>query len=154
MQIAEQIIEWSKEVLEPEVFLVEIEHKNAGGKLMVYIDSEGPLTIEQCRKLNKFLSLKLDEIDFGQNPYTLEVSSPGVDRPLVLPRQYQKHIGRELKIQLIEKSELLGKLLSVEETGITLQLKDKKKAYNVAEPSLKSIGFGDIAIAVVQVSFN
>ena len=154
MQIAEQIIEWSKEVLEPEVFVVEIEHKNAGGKLMVFLDSDGPLTIEQCRKFGKFLSLKLDEVDFGLIPYTLEVSSPGVDRPLVLPRQYQKHIGRELKIVLIEKSELIGRLVSVEELGITLQLKDKKKAYNVVEPTVKVIGYGDIESAVVQVSFN
>ena len=154
MQITEQIIEWSKEVLEPEVFVVDIEHKHPGSKLMVYLDSEGPLTIEQCRKFNKFLSLKLDEIDFGQIPYTLEVSSPGVDRPLKLLRQYHKHIGRELKVTLVEKTELLGKLVEVNEESITLHLKDKKKAYQAKEISLKNISFKDIESSVVQVSFN
>jgi ribosome maturation factor RimP len=154
MQITEQIVEWSKEALEPEVFIVEVEHKNAGGKLMVYIDSEGPLTIEQCRKLNKFLSLKLDEIDFGLTPYTLEVSSPGVDRPLKVLRQYNKHIGRELSIVLKAKTEFLGKLISVNANGIAIQLKDKKKAYNAPEPTLKEILFEEMETAIVQVSFN
>lgn len=154
MQIVDQIKEWSAEVLEPSVFVVDVEFKPGGGKLLVLIDSDGPLTIEQCRALNRHLSNKLDEADYGETPYTLEVSSPGVDRPLLLARQYQKHIGRELKITLKAKTELLGRLLEINGDTLTLQLKDNKKAYQAKEPIHKAILMSDIEEAFVQVSFN
>jgi ribosome maturation factor RimP len=154
MQIAEQIKMWSSEVLDPSVFIVDIEFKPGGGKLLVLIDSDGPLTIEQCRSLNRHLSNKLDELDFGDNPYKLEVSSPGVDKPLFMFRQYPKHIGRELKITLKAKTELLGKLLSIEGETLHLQLKDNKKAYQAKEPIFKDLAFADIEEAYVMVSFN
>ena len=137
MQIVEQVKEWSAEVLEPSVFIVDIEYKPSGGKLLVMIDSDESLTIEQCRKLNKHLSNKLDELDFGDTPYKLEVSSPGIDKPLLLERQYPKHVGRELQITLKAKTELLGKLIAFANGVLTLHLKDKKKAYNAKEPVIK-----------------
>ncbi len=154
MQIVDQIKEWSAEVLEPSVFVVDVEFKPGGGKLLVMIDSDGPLTIEQCRSLNRHLSNKLDETDYGDTPYILEVSSPGIDRPLKLLRQYKKHIGREFKIVLKAKTELLGKLIELKEGAISLHLKDKKKAYLAKEPSFKDINFDEIEEAFVMVSFN
>jgi ribosome maturation factor RimP len=154
MQIVDQIKEWSLEVLEPSVFVVDIEFKPGGGKLLVLIDSDGPLTIEQCRSLNRQLSNKLDETDYGDTPYILEVSSPGIDRPLKLLRQYGKHVGREFRIVLKAKTELLGKLIELKEGAITLQLKDKKKAYQAKEPTFKDINFDEIEEAFVMVSFN
>ena len=154
MQIVEQVKEWSAEVLEPSVFIVDIEYKPSGGKLLVMIDSDESLTIEQCRKLNKHLSNKLDELDFGDTPYKLEVSSPGIDKPLLLARQYPKHVGRELQLTLKAKIELLGKLTSFADDTLTLHLKDKKKAYNAKEPVIKEIALADIETSLVMVSFN
>ncbi len=154
MQIVEQIKEWSAEVLEPSVFVVDVEFKPGGGKLLVLIDSDGPLTIEQCRSLNRHLSNKLDETDYGDTPYKLEVSSPGVDRPLQLARQYNKHIGREFKIILKAKTELEVKLIGIQDNILNVQLKDKKKAYQAKEPSFKDISLEDIEEAFVMVSFN
>lgn len=154
MNIVEQIKEWSAEVLDPSVFVVDVEFKPGGGKMLVLIDSDGPLTIEQCRSLNRHLSNKLDETDYGDTPYILEVSSPGVDRPLKLGRQYGKHVGRELKVKLKAQTELLGKLLSLDETGMTLLLKDKKKVYQAKEPIEKRITFDEIEETYVMVSFN
>lgn len=154
MQIVEQVKEWSAEVLEPSVFIVDIDYKPSGGKLLVMIDSDESLTIEQCRKLNKHLSNKLDELDFGDTPYKLEVSSPGIDKPLLLERQYPKHIGRELQITLKAKTELLGKLIAFANGVLTLHLKDKKKAYNAKEPVIKEIVLADIETSLVMVSFN
>lgn len=154
MQIVEQVKEWSAEVLEPSVFIVDIEFKPNGGKLLVMIDSDESLTIEQCRKLNKHLSNKLDELDFGDTPYKLEVSSPGIDKPLLLDRQYPKHIGRELQITLKAKTELLGKLTAFADGVLTIHLKDKKKAYNAKEPVIKEIALTDIETSLVMVSFN
>jgi ribosome maturation factor RimP len=118
------------------------------------IDSDESLTIEQCRKLNKHLSNKLDELDFGDTPYKLEVSSPGIDKPLLLARQYPKHVGRELQLTLKAKTELLGKLTSFADDTLTLHLKDKKKAYNAKEPVIKEIALADIETSLVMVSFN
>jgi len=154
MQIVEQVKEWSAEVLEPSVFIVDIEYKPSGGKLLVMIDSDESLTIEQCRKLNKHLSNKLDELDFGDTPYKLEVSSPGIDKPLLLARQYPKHVGRELQLTLKAKTELLGKLTSFADDTLTLHLKDKKKAYNAKEPVIKEIDLAEIETSLVMVSFN
>lgn len=154
MQIVEQVKEWSAEVLEPSVFIVDIEYKPSGGKLLVMIDSDESLTIEQCRKLNKHLSNKLDELDFGDTPYKLEVSSPGIDKPLLLERQYPKHVGRELQITLKAKTELLGKLIAFANGVLTLHLKDKKKDYNAKEPVIKEIVLADIETSLVMVSFN
>ncbi len=154
MQIVEQLKEWSAEVLEPSVFIVDIDYKPSGGKLLVMIDSDESLTIEQCRKLNKHLSNKLDELDFGDTPYKLEVSSPGIDKPLLLERQYPKHVGRELQITLKAKTELLGKLIAFANGVLTLHLKDKKKAYNAKEPVIKEIVLADIETSLVMVSFN
>ena len=154
MQIVDQIKEWSAEVLDPSVFIVDIEFKPGGGKLLVLIDSDGPLTIEQCRSLNRQISNKLDETDYGDTPYILEVSSPGIDRPLKLLRQYNKHIGREFRVVLKAKTELLGKLIEIKEGAINLQLKDKKKAYQAKEPSFKIVHFDEIEEAFVLASFN
>jgi len=154
MQIIEQVKEWSAEVLEPSVFIVDIEFKPNGGKLLVMIDSDEALTIEQCRSLNKHLSNKLDELDFGDTPYKLEVSSPGIDKPLLLARQYAKHIGRELQITLKAKTELIGKFESFENNIIKLHLKDKKKAYKAKEPIMKEISIDEIEKTLVLVSFN
>jgi ribosome maturation factor RimP len=154
MDIVDKITEWSLEVLEPSVFIVGVEFKPGSSKLLVLIDSEGPLTIEQCRALNKHLSNKLDEADYGEQAYILEVSSPGIDRPLTNPRQFNKHVGRELKITLKSKTELVGKLIVVEENQIQLQLKDKKKAYLAKEPSYKDLLMDDIETTFVEVSFN
>ncbi|MFN4082653.1 MAG: ribosome maturation factor RimP [Bacteroidia bacterium] len=152
--ITEQIFEWGKEELPDDVFVVDVEYKPNSKKLSVFIDADGPLTIEQCRKFNQFLSAKLDEIDFGDGRYTLEVSSPGVDRPLKLSRQYNKHIGRELEIKLLAQTEMLGKLTEVKDQSIVLELKDKKKGYKLKEPVLKEILFEDILSAKVIVTFN
>ncbi|MBC7383688.1 MAG: ribosome maturation factor RimP [Bacteroidia bacterium] len=154
MNIVEQINEWSAEVLDPAVFVVDVEFKPGGGKLLVLIDSEGPLTIEQCRSLNRHLSNKLDESDYGDTPYILEVSSPGVDRPLKQIKQYAKHIGRELKVKLTGETELTGKLVSLNEDEIVLLLKDVKKGYLAKVPVEKTIAFKDIEETLVMVSFN
>lgn len=154
MDIVSQIKDWGQAFLPADVFVVEVVYKPTSKKLSVFIDADQSLTIEQCRLFNRFLSEKLDETDFSENPYTLEVSSPGVDRPLALPRQYNKHIGRELKVKLLAQTELLGKLTETKENTFVLQLKDKKKGYNAKSPSFTEVAFNDVAQAVVQINFN
>jgi len=154
MQIAEQIKSWGQEFLPADVYVVDVEYKVGNKKLSVYLDADDALTIEQCRLFNRHISEQLDSLDFGDQAYTLEVSSPGVDRPLVLQRQYPKHIGREISIKLKAQNTLIGKLLKVEADSITILLKDAKKGYKAKEPIEKDIHFSDIEESTILVSFN
>lgn len=141
------------ELEDPTVFLVGVEWKPTSKKLIVTVDGDNGATIEQCRLVNKLISAKLDEKDFGDIAYTLEVSSPGADKPLLLPRQYPKHAGRELEVKLKAGTKLTGKLAEADENGITLQLKDKKKRYTDQSPTTRA-AFADIAEAKVIISFR
>ncbi len=154
MDIIENLTTWTKDYLESHLFLVDIEQKIGSKKIIVFLDGDNGVTIDECRMLSKHLSGHLDELEYGDEAYILEVSSPGAENPLKLFRQYQKHIGRELKIKLIHNTELLGKLEKIEGETITLQLKDIKKEYKAKEPTFKDINFNDILESVVQISFK
>ena len=71
--------------------------------LRIYIDKpegEGYIGTEDCEKVSRFLSEKLDEADPVEQNYYLEVSSPGMDRELVKPEHYQRYLGSEVEIRL------------------------------------------------------
>lgn len=152
MEIIAQVKEWSEGFLPQDLFLVDVELNERSKKLSIYIDGDKGIDIDACKNLSRHLSEKLDAVDYGAEPYSLEVSSPGADRPLLVTRQYAKHIGRELDIKLKAETQLTGKLESVNENGITVSLKDKKKAYKDAPQ--QEIAFDDIATAAVILSFK
>jgi ribosome maturation factor RimP len=70
--------------------------------LRVFIDKEGGVLIDDCQRVSEALSERLDEEDFIQEQYFLEVSSPGLDRPLKTPRDFQKNQGKEVEVKLYE----------------------------------------------------
>jgi ribosome maturation factor RimP len=154
MEITQQLALWTNEFLPVHLFLVEIEKKVGSNKIIVSVDGDTGISIDECRKLSKHLSAQLDEANYGDVPYTLEVSSPGAEKPLKILRQYPKHVGREIKITLKQQTELLGKLEKLENEELTLRLKDAKKDYKAKEVILKTIHFEDIKEAIVQISFN
>ncbi len=154
MDIVEKLTTWTNEYLASHLFLVGIEQKVGSRKISVFVDGDNGVSIDECRLLSKHLSGHLDEMEYGDEPYILEVSSPGAENPLKLFRQYTKHIGRELKVTLNQNTELLGRLESIEGEVITLHLKDKKKDYKAKETILKEINFSDIKESVVQLSFK
>lgn len=154
MDILVQIKTWSQEHLQAHLFVVDVEQKLGSRKISVFVDGDKGILLEECRQLSRFLSQKLDEQEYGDKPYTLEVSSPGVEKAMKYLRQFGKHLGRELLIKLKANSELSGKLISLDSDTITIQLKDNKKGYKVSEPVIKIINFADVAECFVQVSFN
>ena len=105
MDIVADIKNWSIQFLPADLFVVNVEEHLHKQKITIYIDGDNSIDISACQKLSRHLSEKLDEQDFGAEPYTLEVSSPGADRPLLNPRQYPKHVGRELFIKLNAQTE-------------------------------------------------
>ncbi len=96
-----------------------------GGRIVeIYIDSDRGITTELCAGVSRDLGSKIDAADLIPGRYRLEVSSPGLDRPLKLPRQYPKNIGRTLKVQYSENGEtktISGLLTTVREASIVVE---------------------------------
>jgi len=107
-------------------FLVDAAIRNeSGGKLVqAYVDTDNGITIEECAEISRELAHELDRENLIQGSYRLEISSPGIDKPLKLLRQYKKNIGRRFKVvhQTPEaKATLVGKLEGVGDVDLTFQ---------------------------------
>jgi ribosome maturation factor RimP len=153
MTIEDKIINWLTELEDKSVFLIAIDWKPGSKKLHVMMDGDNGITVEQCRKVNKLISLKLDEEDYGTEPYILEVSSPGADKPLLLLRQYHKHIGRELEVKLKNLNVITGKLVESDDEKVLLKQKDKKGRYT-DQCEIKPIQWSEILESTVVISFK
>jgi ribosome maturation factor RimP len=143
----------SRKLTDPAHFIVEVVVSARKGpkKLLVIVDGDQGVSIDDCATLSRELSKELDESPLVDEAYTLEVSTPGLDQPLKLKRQYVKNIGRRLKVKLADKIEE-GKLDAVNDEAITLISETgtgKKK-----ESTSININFAQIEKAFVLVSFK
>jgi ribosome maturation factor RimP len=126
-------------------------------KVSILVDSDEGITIQECTSISRRLAKQLEELDLFADAYTLEVSSPGLDQPLTLVRQYRKNLGRNIKVTLKSGDIVTGQLTDVQEEQITLQLPEPKKKPKVAvEPSelIKAISLEDISKAMIEISFK
>jgi len=111
--------------------LEDVELLGRGRRLLlrVTIDRPGGVTLDDCEAFSRDLSAALDAEDPVAGPYTLEVSSPGLDRPLKKPRHYEKSLGKLVRIITREKVEgqgfFLGRLVGVHEKGVSISVKDR-----------------------------
>lgn len=143
---------WSSEFLDKsDEFIVEIESKPPYSKYKIVIDGVKPVSINRCSELSKHLSKLIDEdAELPENKgFTLEVSSPGADKPLKLFNQYFKHIGRQLEIETKSKTKLTGTLKNIENNEIILEISISKK-----ESREEKIEFKNIEKAIVKISFK
>lgn len=133
-----------------DLFLVEVTHKGNSGnsKLLVLIDGDEGLDIDRCARVSRQLGAQLEELDIIPGKYTLEVSSPGIDQPLKLKRQYVKNIGRSLKVELNDGGTIEGVLTSVSEKQFDLEQEKKK------EKVISTIALSDVKKSKVIVSFK
>lgn len=127
-----------------------------GQKLEVYVDSDGPLTLAKCQQISRYLESYLDEHGWLGETYTLEVSSPGVDRPITLPRQYAKNVGRGIELELASGEKKEGQLEEATEEGITLLevVRRKEGKKNIKEELRPFIPFSEIKKAMIKISFK
>ena len=106
---------------EPDLFLVEVKVKPTNN-VKVYIDGDNGISIDKLVQYNRRLYRKLEELGiFPGGDFSLEVSSPGLDEPLKLHRQYVKNIGRFIEITDLDGVKREGKLLEVNDTGILIE---------------------------------
>ncbi len=143
-------------------FLIEVELKG-DNRLEVYLDGDQGITLGNCQRISRYLEKHLDEELWLGEKYFLEVSSPGVKRPLKFPRQYHQHVGRKLEVKTTEEGKVEGSVVTVEGTltkvedlQITLEWKErikegkKKKTVEMK----KEIPFDHIEKTIVKLSFN
>jgi ribosome maturation factor RimP len=90
----------------------------------IYVDAESGVTTELCSEISRRVSAGVDAGGFLSDGYRLEVSSPGIDRPLIFPWQYRKHVGREIFVRCGKiagtESEVRGKLTAAGDTDIRI----------------------------------
>ena len=113
------------------------------------VDGDVSLNLDQVTSVSRVISELLDEAAFmGETPFTLEVTSPGVDRPLTQPRHFKKNADRLLKIIKLDGSEVIGRILSNSDHDVTLTVTVKKETVEQTIPLV------DIKRAVVEIEFN
>jgi ribosome maturation factor RimP len=120
------------------VYLVDMEFRGKGRDrvLSIFVDTEEGITLSQITQLNQNISDLLDMHNVISGPYRLEISSPGLDRPLKYLWQYQKNIGRKLQVNYRDKEtikEVTGKLINAAEEGILIESKSDKLKIPLSE---------------------
>jgi len=128
-------------------FLVEVILNNT--KLEIYIDTDEGVSFKKCQKLSRAVEAYLDESLAIGEKYTLEVSSPGIGRPLKFKRQYPRNIGRKIKLQLKDGSKIEGKFIAMENNILTIESKGQKKK----EVIKNEIEFESIESSKILITF-
>ena len=129
--------------------LVDVEYVKEGGTwyLRTYIDKEGGISIDDCEKVSRRLSDILDEKDYIDDTYIMEVSSPGLGRPLKKEKDFKRSLCKEVDIRtyrMIDKQkEFTGILKDYDKDTVTIELENE---------TLKTFEKGDIAL--IRLAFD
>ncbi len=135
-------------------FLVDVIVKGHKGpqKVLVVIDSDKGVTIDECADLSRELSKAFDDTQLFNHSYMLEVSTPGLDQPLRLRRQYLKNVGRGVRIVKKEQQLIEGKLIEV--TDNLIRVEQEVQAGKTKEKMIVEVPFADIDKTFVLISFK
>jgi ribosome maturation factor RimP len=113
--------------------------------LRVAVDKDGGVTLDDIAEATKEVSRLLDESDvMGVQPYTLEVTSPGVDRPLTHPRHWRRNAGRLVKVKCRDGSTLTGRITGNDDDAAALDV----------DGTERRVAFADVAKAKIQIELN
>ncbi len=113
--------------------LVDIEYVKEGANryLRIYADKEGGISIDDCVAISRSLEAKLDEEDFIEDAYILEVSSPGLGRPLKKEKDFARSIGKNVEVKLYQpmdgEKEMQGELIRYSADDVTILTGDQEK---------------------------
>ena len=129
--------------------LVDVEYVKEAGTwyLRLYIDKEGGITINDCEEVSRLFGDRLDEEDFIEDAYVMEVSSPGLDRPLKKEKDYVRSMGKKVEIRTyrpVEKQkEFCGILSAYDDNSVTITLEEGQ-----------SMVFQKADIALIRLAFE
>ena len=131
--------------MELDVEAVEVTPAGKRRVLRVAVDKDGGVTLDDVADATREVSRVLDESDvMGEMPYTLEVTSRGVDRPLTLPRHWRRNADRLVAVSLRDGSSVTGRVLESTEDAATLEVSGERR----------EVAYAEVTKALVQVEFN
>ena len=115
-------------------------------RLRIVVDADGGVDLDRCAEASRLISRALDESDvMGEAPYTLEVSSPGVARPLTLPRHWRRAAGRLVRVTMQDGDGVTGRVVSAGEQSVVLDVDGSGE---------REVAYRDVRKAKVQVEFR
>ncbi len=132
------------------LFLEDVHMASPGNRrvVTVIVDGEVNLNLDEVASITKEISAILDLADFiGDTPFTLEVSSPGIDRPLALPRHWRKNIDRLVRSVMVNGEEITGRVNAVHDESVCVVVEGKS-------PKKVELPFVEIKRAQVEIEFN
>lgn len=152
MSIREQYEQKAEAMAEPIVTghgfeLVDVEYVKEGSSfyLRAYIDKPGGITVDDCEVVSRAFSEKLDQEDFIEEAYIMEVSSPGLGRPLKKEKDYKRSMGKELEIRTYRaigrEKEFYGILTAYDENSVTIDCEGEEKTFQKSEIALIRLAF-------------
>lgn len=113
--------------------------------MRVVLDKDGGVTLDECAEVSRDISRVLDDSDvMGSQPYTLEISSRGVSKPLTLPRHWRRSRGRLVVVTTSDGAQLRARIVEADEERTVLDV----------DGDPRELSYGDVAKAVVQVELN
>ena len=144
MALKDQIFELVAPLVEKAGLVLEDVQVQTPGKnrfVTIMVDSETGLNLDQVTDISRLVSETMDKAPFmGDTPYTLEVTTPGVDRPLTAPRHFRKNVDRLVKITKNDGTQVKGRISSADENSVTLDN--------------DSVDYSDIKRAIIEIEFN
>ena len=136
-----------------DLYLVDLKI-SVGNDVLVILDGDKSLSLQDCLEASRAIEFNLDRevVDFS-----LQVMSPGLSEPLLLPRQYRKHIGRDLEVVLENNEKIVGELVNANEEKIELMLRYRRpkligKGKEDVEEE-REIPYAEIKKALVVIKF-
>lgn len=127
--------------------LVDVEYVKEAGNwyLRAYIDKPGGIAVDDCEVISRALSDKLDEEDFIAESYILEVSSPGLGRPLKKDKDFARSIGKEIEVRTFRaidrQKEFTGILKEFDKDSFTIVIEENEMTFQRAETALVRLAF-------------
>ncbi len=143
-RIAEELIQ-PLTILGLDVEAVEITPAGKRRVLRVAVDKDGGVTLDDLADATRLLNAVLDDSEvMGEQPYTLEVTSRGVDRPLTLPRHWRRNRKRLVKVTRGDGETFVGRIGEIDDEGVSLDVGGNPVR----------VGFAEVTKALVQIEFN
>jgi len=136
-----------------DMFLVDI--KFSPNRLGIFIDKPAGVLLDECSALGRFINSELEASGFLET-HDVEVSSPGMDSPLMVPQQYLRRIGREMKVLEQDGREIKGTLIDASETGIEIKevVSRKENKKKIVTEVMHTLSYDNIREAKLILNFK
>ncbi|MCK5855883.1 MAG: ribosome assembly cofactor RimP [Bacteroidales bacterium] len=146
-----RVVELIEERIEgTDIFIVNVDI-STGNKILITLDADQGLSIEKCMSVSRNVEHNLDR---EEEDFSLEVASSGLNNPLLLPRQFEKYIGKKIVVQTNDMDKLEGILLAFDDKSLDLELELSKKQKKAKVEPKMNISFDEIKETKAAIRFK